>query len=115
MSELSYYSPNGSLPKFSLQGRWSSNPEPVQQRLVNGQEQRIYDPWLVYQGRWRDIASGAPPEAVAVAVKVKGDDDSYAFHGESYVGDMFRVEALRLPRGTSELRVRVISGEVRRR
>ena len=117
--QLEYSASDGSLPKFGFDGRWSGNPEPVQMRVVNGQLQLVFDPWLVHTGRFKAIVSGAGWEAVALAVKVQGDDDCYGFTNESYQidpsndKDHWRLSKYRLPKGTYRVTATAVSGEVR--
>jgi hypothetical protein len=85
----------------------------MQSRLVDGQEQALFDPWLVRTGRFQDIASGSKPPDVAVALKVEGDDDCYGFTNESYRGsNVLRIPEWRLPKGHFVVEARVVSGEI---
>lgn len=111
--ELQYFAENGSLPKFEFEGRWSGNPQPYQEKLVNGEIQKQFDPWLVQMGRYRDVAAGAE-EDVAVAIKVGGDADCFGFTNESYLGaNAFRLDEYRLPTGAYRVVATAVSGELR--
>jgi len=111
--DLSFSAEDGTVPKFSFEGRWSANPEPYQERLIDGQVQKGFDPWLVHMGRFKDITSGDTPDEVAVAVKAEGETDCYGFTNESYYGHHWRVPEYRLPVGTYRITATAISGEVR--
>lgn len=113
--ELEYYDTGGTNPKFHFDGRWSGNKEPAQNRLVNGNIERVFDPWMIYQGRFRHVISGGSLEDVAVAVKIAGEDDCYGFTNESYdLGVTFwKREDYRLPKGRFIVRATAMCGQVR--
>lgn len=114
--ELAYFATGGTQPKFAFAGRWSANPEPVQQRLVDGRDQQVFDPWLVHLGRFRDISSGDRAQDVAVAIKVAGDEYCYGFTNESYrEGNVWRLAEYRLPKGHYSVEALAVSGEIRSR
>ncbi|MHB1160082.1 MAG: hypothetical protein ACYC3V_07110 [Chloroflexota bacterium] len=112
--ELGYSMIDGNREKFHFDGRWSGNPQPVQLRLINGKPQELFDPWLVFQGRFKDIVSGGSLEDVAIAVKLKGQDDCYGFTNESYEcpKPFWQLGEYRLPRGIITVTARAVSGEV---
>ncbi len=110
--QLEYSDYDGIKPKFSFEGRWSSNPAPRQFRLVNGERHEIFDPWLVQRGRFLDIVSDSKPEPVAIAVKFEGEEDCYGFTNESYEPNHLRDAKRKLPKGKYIVTATAISGEV---
>jgi hypothetical protein len=111
--ELAYYVPNGTRPKFQFDARWSGNPEPIQERIIDGERQSFFDPWLVHLGRYRDLASGDKPQDIAIALKVEGDPDCYGFTNEAYQsGNMLRVPEHKLPPGRYVVQAVAVSGEI---
>lgn len=108
---LRYSVPGGTGSKFEYAGRWSGNPEPYQERLVNGQVQQVFDPWLIHMGRFKDMSAGGSLEEVAVAIKIDGDSDCFGFTNESYQGNYFRLPQYRLPTGSYVVTATATSGD----
>ncbi len=111
--QLRYSVPGGTGSKFELAGRWSGNPEPYQEKMVNSQVQRLFDPWLVHMGRFKDVVAEGSLEEVAIAVKIQGDDDAFGFTNESYNSDnYFRLPQYRLTKGSYVVTATAASGDV---
>lgn len=102
---------------FSIEGRWSTNLEPLRQDLDEvGFPRRIYDLELARIGGLADISPSRSSQdlregKLVVAVKLKDDNECYGFNNESYAEGIKR-ESAELQRGMYDIEVIIRSGGV---
>ena len=109
--KVSYTPILGTKPKYSVEGRWTANPEPIEAPHVRGEKVLVFHPWLVYTGRFIDIASGDRGEEALVVIKRDGEEDCFVFDNEAYFPHGVDPQK-RLPKGTYRVTVTAIAGAV---
>ncbi len=107
-AEVSFGDLQSSAPRFKIDGRWTSIPEPVHYTA----DRTIADLGLALAIPREHINPGDHAE-VAIALKKDGDLDCFAFNNRSYLyPPNWSNPEWRLERGTYWVRVLVTSGEV---
>lgn len=94
----------------SVQIKWDGTPEPVKPEIVNGQVVYLFDNRLLRSCRYINI----PPEeqeSIAVAMRIQGDSQAYAWSCQNYQLPDWRHPDLQLPQGTMVARVTISSGD----
>jgi hypothetical protein len=106
-AELAFGDLGAHGPRFVVDGRWSSLPEPVQNTPVG----QVLDAAAVF-GRPREVLNPADPVLLCVAIKRDGAVDCFAFNNRSYLHPQSSNPAWALGPGTYWVRVRLVAAEV---
>lgn len=92
----------------NVQGIWTNRPRPV----VNEQ----FDSERANEAQALDLFASDQPYPVPVAIKLRGQEEAYGFHAESYRYDNRCDPNIRLPSNAEvELRVRIMGGGPKQR
>ena len=86
--------------------RWTSQPEPLERAIKDGQPVNLLDPAKLIMGRKVDVHQHEDQQ-IAVAVKFEGEDEFHIFTNESYLFPRWQNPAWRLGRGAYRVRVTV--------
>jgi hypothetical protein len=106
-AELTFGDLHGAVGRFTIDARWSSLPEPVQQ-LPGG---AVLDAAAVF-GRPREFINPDDEATLNIAIKQQGVDNCFAFNNRSYLFPNWSNSDWALELGTFWVRVRVVAAEV---
>jgi hypothetical protein len=101
-----------STPLFGIDGRWSATPQPLSVIAGTQGREAIFDVNKLPQSERFDLPPDSAGEAVAIAIKLTGDRDAYAFSNSSYIAGDFRHEPFKLGVGQFEVEVTASVGAV---
>jgi hypothetical protein len=107
-AELTFGDLRAAVGRFTIDARWSSLPEPVQQLPGGG---AVLDAGAIFT-RPREIINPADTAALNVAIKQQGIENCHAFNNRSYLFPNWSNPQWALELGTFWVRVRVVAAEV---